>query len=77
MAMAERKRNGAGVGLRRRPERKLRVFRQPQVSFYAASTLVKVGMLGGVSVDFVIALMDLIRRKLVSHESPPVIRAQL
>jgi hypothetical protein len=33
------------------------------VSLRPASTLVKVGMLGGVSVDFAIALTDLVRRK--------------
>jgi hypothetical protein len=77
MAMAARKRNGASVSLRGRPKRKLRVFGQARVSLHAASTLVKVGMLAGVSNDLLIALMNLIGRKLVSHESPPVIRAQL
>jgi hypothetical protein len=53
----------AGVALRGRPKRKFRVFGQARVSLRPASTLVKVGMLGGVSVDFAIALTDLVRRK--------------
>jgi hypothetical protein len=69
--MAARKRNGAGVGLGRRPKRKFRIFGQARVSLRPALALVKVGMLGGLSVDFVIVLMDLIGRKLLAHELPP------